>query len=278
MRESMVDRVVVVVLDGLRPDAVGEFGLHELSALAARGAHTFAGRTVSPSVTACAMSSLFTGASPDRHGMKSDKFGVPRPTGPLHPLPEVLAAHGLASSAHMAQLPWLFRGLGRRIQRMLGLAYAGFHGHTCETILDGALPMLQRHTPGLTLMHWPDADRAGHKHAWMSREYGAAAQRMDKTLGRLARAIGDDERTLLIALADHGGGGVDPKHHWSAHPSDRTIPIVLAGGGVNPGLLPMGTSLLDVPPTVLWALGVAIPDSYAGQPIVAAFEGARAAA
>ena len=278
MRASQVDQVVVVVLDGLRPDAVREFGLDEMAALAARGAHTFAGRTVSPSVTACAMSSLLTGASPDRHGLKSDKFGVPRPTGPLHPLPAVLAAHGLASSAHMAQLPWVFRGLGRRLKTMLGLAYAGFHGHSCTSILDGALAHRQRRTPGLLLMHWPDADRAGHRHAWMSREYGAAAQRMDVELGRLVRAIGDDERTLLVALADHGGGGVDPKHHYSAHPSDRTIPIVLAGGGVNPGPLPLGVSLLDVPPTVLWALGVGIPDSYAGQPILAAFEGARAAA
>jgi predicted AlkP superfamily pyrophosphatase or phosphodiesterase len=279
MRSSaVVDRVIIVVLDGLRPDAVATFGLDHLAALAARSAHTYAARTVTPSVTACAMSSLFTGASPERHGMRSDKFGVPRPTGQIDPLPKVLATHGLTATAHMAQLPWLYRGLGRKIASMLGVQYAGFHGHYCTSILEGALPTIRARSTALTLMHWPDADRAGHKHAWMSREYGIAARRMDSALGALVREVEGDEGTLLIALADHGGGAVNPKHHMSDHPTDHTIPLVIAGPRVTPGVLPTGVSLLDVPPTALWALGIDIPESYAGQPIRAAFARALAAA
>jgi arylsulfatase A-like enzyme len=275
-----VQRVVVVVLDGLRPDAIEAFGLEHLRALTARSAHTMAGRTVAPSVTACAMTSLLTGAAPERHGMRSDTFRVPNPSGPLDPIPQVLAQHGISSAAHMAQLPWLFRGLGRKIVRMLGVATAGFHGRGCADILAGALPALRARTHGFTLLHWPDADRAGHAHAWMSRRYGEAARRMDGALAALTEALDvpGDPSTLLIALADHGGGGVNPKHHDSAHPVDRTIPMLFAGGAVAPGLLPQGVSLLDVPPTVLWALGVPIPASYAGRPVTTVSQAALVAA
>jgi arylsulfatase A-like enzyme len=111
----------------------------------------------------------------------------------------------------------------------------------------------------------------------MSDAYVRAAHHMDETLGLLA-ALADvdrDRRTLLIALADHGGGGVDPCNHESAHPFDWTIPLLLYGSGASGDL---GTpSLLDVPPTVLWTLGVPIPAGYAGRPLVDAFESSTAA-
>ena len=100
---AAIDRVVLVVLDGLRPDAVDAFRLDHVAELAARGAATFTARTVTPSVTAAAMASLFTGLAPARHGVVSDRFHVPRRRGPADPLPRVLSAAGLPSSAFIAR-------------------------------------------------------------------------------------------------------------------------------------------------------------------------------
>jgi predicted AlkP superfamily pyrophosphatase or phosphodiesterase len=83
---SPVRRVVLVVLDGLRPDAITRFGLHRVAGLARRGASTFRARTVNPSITPCAIASLLTGAAPERHGIQSEHFHLPRPRGPVHPL------------------------------------------------------------------------------------------------------------------------------------------------------------------------------------------------
>ena len=58
-----IRRVILVVLDGLRPDAIPRFGLAHLAALAHGGASTMLARTVHPSVTAAAMASLLTGAA-----------------------------------------------------------------------------------------------------------------------------------------------------------------------------------------------------------------------
>jgi phosphopentomutase len=107
----------------------------------------------------------------------------------------------------------------------------------------------------------------------MSPEYGAAARRLDAALGLLA-AMADattDRSTVLIALADHGGGGVCRTHHDSPHRHDRTIPIIVVGGTVRSGTLVRSPSLLDVPATVAWTLRVAPPPSYAGRPLTEAF-------
>ena len=68
-----VRRVIIVVLDGLRADAVHLFPLPNMARLAELGAATFTARTVTPSVTAAAMTSLFTGVTPDVHGLTSDR-------------------------------------------------------------------------------------------------------------------------------------------------------------------------------------------------------------
>lgn len=259
-----IRRVVLVVLDGLRPDAIPRFDLVHSAALARQGASTMLGRTVSPSVTACAMASLLTGAPPERHGLRCDRFHIPRATGSTHPLPRVLAEHGLPSSAFLARLPMMFIPIGHRIAAHVGMK-ARFAGRGAQDIVTVAQATLRTQRQGLILLHFPDADRIGHAHGWMSDSYAAAARDMDAALGRvIAEVRTDDPSTLIIALADHGGGGARRDHHDSEHPLDRTIPVIMAGGAVRRGPLLAGTSLLDVPPTVLAALGVPQPESYPG--------------
>jgi hypothetical protein len=269
---SPIRRVIVAVLDGLRADAVDSLELRHWNRLAAMGVSSLAGTTVGPSVTAAAMGSLLTGVPPAVHGLQCDRFHLPRPTQPLEPLPRVLARAGLPTSAFIRELPLLLRGLGRRLASHLGVDTACFAGRCCREILVSAWSHLARQERGLILLHWPDADREGHESGWMSPAYEEAAHRLDQALGLLAALadVEEDSGTLLIALADHGGGGVDPKGHDSNHPLDRTIPILLAGPAVTGNRLDE-PSLLDVPATVLWALGVAIPEQYPGRPLVEAF-------
>jgi hypothetical protein len=278
--QNGIRRVIVVVLDGLRPDAITRFNLTHLQRAMQGGAHTLGGTTVSPSVTAAAMTSLFTGVPPRMHGIESDRFHIPSPRRNLQPMTQLVAKAGLPVSVFMAEIPFLFRGLAKRFARVAGVEDANFTGNTAPEIVMAARHRLATQRRGLMLFHWPDADRAGHAHGWMSEPYAEAARRMDASLGLLASLceIGRDPGTLLIALADHGGGGVKHDDHDSPHPLDRTIPIMLAGGGVSAGELAPFTSLLDVPPTVLWSLGVPIPAAWTGRPLLEAFAPVEVAA
>jgi predicted AlkP superfamily pyrophosphatase or phosphodiesterase len=272
IRSTPVRRVVLIVLDGLRPDAVGRFGLRRVALLARRGASTFRAQTVSPSITPCAMATLLTGAAPERHGIQSEHFHIPRPRGPVHPIAKELARHALPTSFFMPRVPFLMRGIAARIASLLGLRETRFHGRNADEVLAAAQPNLETQQRGLIMLHWLDADRAGHTFGWMSPEYGAAAAAMDNAVGRFESIVDlSDPRTLVIALADHGGGGATLKHHDSAHPLDTTIPVMLAGGAVVPCDLGAAVTLPDVPATILWALGLTQPESYAGRPLLQAF-------
>jgi len=103
----------------------------------------------------------------------------------------------------------------------------------------------------------------------MSPQYRQAARMLDDALGSLLCEldVDSDPDTLLIALADHGGGGIDPRDHESDHPHDRIVPLLVAGRRVIRGEIGAGTSLLDVPATILWALGLERPATYEGVPL-----------
>lgn len=268
---SGISRVVVVILDGLRADAIPLFPLPSLRKLATGGAYTLTGRTVQPSITPAALASLLTGVPPRIHGVESDRITFSRPRGPLLPLPELLSRHDMPLRVFRGTLPPLTRGVATRITARLGIE-ATFEGHSADDILDAALPSLAVHQPGVTVLHWLDADRAGHARGWGSTEYVTAARLLDSAIGRMVGTLGmaDDPSTLLIAFADHGGGGARARDHKSTHPLDTTIPIILSGGQVIPQVLGYGASLLDIPATVAWALGIQPPALWAGRPLAEA--------
>jgi predicted AlkP superfamily pyrophosphatase or phosphodiesterase len=266
-----VRRVVLLVIDGLRADAVETLDLFHVKRLAASGASTFAGQTVAPSVTAAAMTSLFTGVAPRVHGIANDRFRVPRSASMLQPIPRLLARSGLATSAHFGSIPRRFQWLVPALGKVAGVHDTRYGAESAGQILDGAERSIRQQRDGLIFLHWPDGDRVGHAHGWMSRAYADSARTMDDELGRLADWTARDPSTLLIVCADHGGGGERSTDHDSAHPLDTTIPIVLAGAAVTPSDLGADATLLDLPPTMLWALGVEIPPVYSGRPLREAF-------
>ena len=263
-----VRRVIVVVLDGLRADAVDTLSLPTLLHLRRTAAHCTA-TTVAPSVTWAVMTTLMTGVAPALHGVVSDSIHLPRPRTDLFPIPQLLGNAGMPTTAILASIPAIFRGVAARIGRRLGIGHLRFVGCGADDILDSARDRLAAQERGLIFLHWPDADRAGHDHGWMSPAYVRAARTLDVALGRLIDELDleNDPDTLLVALADHGGGGVDPKDHVSDHVHDRAVPLVFAGARVIPGDLGTGISLLAVPATILWALGLERPSNYGAQPL-----------
>jgi hypothetical protein len=265
-------RVILLVLDGLRADLIGDPRFPHLARLRVDSASTIDATTVLPSVTAVAMTSLLSGLSPADHGVDSDRFRVPAPRVPMTTLPEAVIAAGLPATGIVRKVPWVLRHTAARIVRALGLERTIYAQPNAHVLLNAAAPVIRGQRTGLIVIHWPDCDAIGHAAGWMSLPYLTAVARMDHALGMLLEQIDETlDDTMLIAMADHGGGGRVATHHDSAHPFDCTIPIMLFGAGVQAQELPSGLTLLDVPPTVLHALGIAIPATYAGTPITQAF-------
>src|SRR5262245_25153369 len=174
-RNTEIRRVILVVLDGLRPDAIEKFDLANVRRLMQLSASTMEARTVSPSLTWPAIGSMLTGVTPQTHGILADSVHIPRPKAKLFPLPDALMRAGYPTSAYVSEVPMLYRGIAGRLSRNLGFAETHFRGKTALEVLFSARQALWKQRRGFIFMHWADADAAGHKHGWMSKDYGVAA-------------------------------------------------------------------------------------------------------
>jgi arylsulfatase A-like enzyme len=103
----------------------------------------------------------------------------------------------------------------------------------------------------------------------MSAPYIEAAAEVDAAIGLLS-GLSDD--VVFVVVADHGGGGVHPQDHDEPHPTNDHIPLILAGPGVTRRHeLTRSISLLDLPATILWWFGCAVPSCYEGRALAEAF-------
>lgn len=150
-----------------------------------------------------------------------------------------------------------------------GVASVKLSGRNAHDTVHAAKPVLDRFERGLVFLYLKDCDNAGHAHGWMSEGYRNAAADVDAAIGSISTLT---EHDLLIVTADHGGGGVDPKDHDMPHPDNASIQLVLAGLGVARNRLISGNvSILNIPPTILWAFGLSAPNEYEGTALLEAF-------
>jgi phosphopentomutase len=180
-----------------------------------------------------------------------------------------LARIGLPSQIVTGQLDPVTWALVAGLAAAAGIGRLTGEGTAARDVAWRALREAGSQSDGVLFVYLTDCDRAGHADGWMSAAYRAAAGEVDAAVGRLSVLAAD---SLLLVLADHGGGGVTPTDHDAPHPDNDRIPLVFAGPGVaRRREVTREVSLLDVPPTVLARLGIAVPPAYPGRPLDEAF-------
>jgi hypothetical protein len=263
-------RLVFVLADGLRPDAVSPTHMPSLASLG--DAYTRAGqaRTVRPSATVAALASLATGVSPETHRLIEPGLGFLPRLRTLRPVARELARNGIATGVVTGELAAGALPVAWALAATAGARRIVGAGTRARETAGAALQALAERREELLFVYFPDCDRAGHAHGWMSDPYLAAAGEVDAAIGTLAAHLGD---ALLLVAADHGGGGVQHDDHDEPHPVNDAIPVVFAGSGATRRhQLARPISILDLPPTILWWFGCEIPACYEGRVLVEAFE------
>jgi hypothetical protein len=263
-------RCVVVLADGLLPDAVTPSLAPSLSALARDYTTAQRAITVRPSVTVAALASLATGVAPATHGLVEPGLGFLGRLASVRPVARELVRHRIPTLVVSAALTGGARRVAWALAACAGVSRLVASRTGARAIARSALEQLSRFPDGLAVVYLPDCDRAGHTHGWMSPPYLYAVREVDTAVGLLADVAED---SLLVVVSDHGGGGVSPRDHDLPHPLNDEIAFVLAGPGVTRHhALARLVSILDVPPTVLHWFGVDVPESYEGRVITEAFQ------
>ncbi len=108
-------------------------------------------------------------------------------------------------------------------------------------------------------------DAAGHARGADSPEYRAAAEIADRALAGVLGHV-DLDRDTIIITADHGHthrGG-----HGGVEPEVLSVPLVMAGAGIEPGTTADDAHLIDIAPTVSALLGIPAPGHGLGRTLV----------
>lgn len=263
-----VRHVVILSVDGARADAVRTI---LPAALVAQAAYSWEAQTTLPSSTLPAHASMLTGVPTAVHQVRFNDWVRSRGYIQLPTVFSVVTSSGGRAGAFVtkAKLLYLVRpGTAARAEHLL------YPQHDMVDVAREGAHYLAQQQPQLLFLHVADPDDQGHAYGWMSEPYLRALRKLPEAIGVILdvlQRMGRLEDSLVIVTADHGGHG---RTHGTDAREDVIIPW-LAFGAVDPGPLRGPIMTYDTAATAIAALGLAIPQSWTGRPVVRIAEKVR---
>ncbi len=235
-------KVILISVDGMRPDGLLNCGHPFVEELVARSSHCLEAKTVFPSVTLPCHMSMFHSVSPQRHGILTNTY-----------VPQVRPVSGLFEQLKMAgKKNAFFYGWEelRDIGRPGSVHFGAYRSITAvkgsdRWLTEQALSCIKEQAPDFVFLYLGDTDEiGGHGHGWMSQEYLSC---IHTAVDCIQMVLEEADDYSVIITADHGG---HERTHGSEMPEDMTIPILLLGEDFAKGAALEDLSILDIAPTI----------------------------
>jgi choline-sulfatase len=287
--------VVLVTMDTTRYDRIGAYGYDKartdtIDALAARGQRFDYAYSPIP-LTIPSHASMFTGLELYHHGVRNNGSAVLEER--FDTLAEILKGEGYATAGSVAAYvttdQW---GLSQGFDAFFDdvqdenseAESAGNHWHIerpAEEVMDDAVGWLEsdarpRDRSFFLWTHLYDPHHPLQAPEAYTGEgidpYDAEIAYMDDQIGRLQAAVeaqGVGDNTLYVLVADHGeglGGHLELTHGLFLYNGTQRVPWIMAGPGIEPGVVDQTVGIVDLTPTVLTALGIPVPEGLDGAP------------
>lgn len=272
--EGPVRFVVVISIDGLRPDAIGSAPAGNLLSMIRRGTSCTEAETIPDSETLPAHASMFTGLEASRHGVT---WNDSRPGSIGHPTMFSLASDaGFSTAMLFSKDKFHYFNRPGSVHWIYGPELGGGQFIPAEELASTFSAEWARQRYQLTFVHLGDPDRSGHASGWMSPFYLAAVRRADEAVGVILKTIqssGRGNHTAVIVTADHGGH--DRGHYTAGTRSleNLLIPWICIGPDVPKGGTPdRGVRVQDTAPTALRFLGIRPPAEMEGREVSGVFK------
>ena len=290
-------KVLLIGIDGVRPDVLAEVPTPNIDALAAGGWYTAEARTTTPSVSGPSWSSMLTGVWPGKHGVTNNSFtGRDYDSWPgfltriERERPE-LATFAAVDWLPLAELPEGGPVLPDAIDTRVVLnGYDHGWAEGDGEVTAQAVLHLGQADPDAMFVYLGNPDETSHQHGSIGVEYRDAIALSDRHVGMLIDAVRArpgyaNEDWLVLISTDHGrreDGG-----HGGDSPEEMTIFILASGLGDSgaggragstgsvPGAVtadwptPGPAYIVDIPVTALAHLGFAIDPAWGldGRPL-----------
>jgi len=243
--------------------------------MAQAGAHDWQAYTIVPSITLPSHTSMLTGVGIQKHQIDWNDY---------QPDKGVVKVPTVFSLAHLQGLSTAMY-VGKEKFKHLLIPGSVDHFEISGKALAVAAAFardLPKAKYNLCFLHFADIDSSGHAHGLHSPEWVQSMADTDAALKIIRDAIvkaGLEDDSVVILTADHGGhnyqtsDGKTKGTHGSSKPEDVEIPWIAWGHGVRPNYdITSAVVTYDTTATALWLLGVNLPDSFWGRPVVSAFK------
>lgn len=266
------EHVVLISIDALRADAVTTHqALPIMFELGQDGAYDWQADTIKPSITGPGHASMFTGLSPEHHGILTN-------------LPDDLPNGVIEAST-------VFNFLKEADPKSINIFLAGKNRMSMfnqpgaidkyeliiksKKVAEEAVKVILNQEFKMLFVHMPDPDTFGHKYTWESQEYLNRVAAHEEYLVNIIQALKDRgiyRKSLVIITSDHGGHGYG---HGNYEDADRWIPFLMVGPCVKNGIDIHSSlrqvSIMDITPTILYSMGIPVPEGLDGSALVEAF-------
>lgn len=243
---------VVIVVDGLGWSTLRARRGHARTLASLSGSKI---RTVNPSTTGAALTSITTGQLPGSHGLVGYRIRHPE-----HGLVTTLNDwEGIPDVRSWQHAPTVFEAAAEQgIQTTVIGRPAHEHGGLTRAILTGAQfqggqriedrfalaqKVLRRGEPSLMYLYIDELDRAGHKEGSESDAWTRRLEQLDDALDAFLRQL--PEQVGVCLTADHGMVDVHPEHHILLDDAALLDGVEMIGGEprmrylyLNPGVDP----------------------------------------
>ncbi len=254
----MQNKVILISIDGCRPDGLKKSGNDYLKQLEKECKYNYKSLSMNPSVTFPCHFSMAHSVTPQRHGILSNTY-----------IPQVRPIKGIFEKVKDAGgVSAMFYGWEelRDISRPSSLKFATYiNSYAVESadteLTDEAIKTIETHKPDFVFLYMVDTDeKGGHDNGWMSDEYLKRISIALQNVKRIIEKFGDEYSVII--MADHGG---HERTHGTEMDEDMLVPLFFRGKRFNVGEVSEKTSLLDIAPTIADVLGISTEPEWEGR-------------
>ncbi len=277
-----VRKVLMIGIDGCRPDALAKANAPRLHALAEHGFQADCSilgprDAGSDTVSGPGWSSILTGVWADKHGVKDNSFKGRAFDRYPHWFARLRQARPDAVTGSFSDWKPIEQYIvSNATESAALLGEDNDYEQGDERDATAAARFLREQDPTAVCVYFGQVDETGHAKGFSASvpEYVAAIERVDRLVGEvLDEGIGrrpnkQREEWLVIVTTDHGGQG---RNHGDGHTVEaiRRGFLIVSGPGVTGSEPGRQTFIVDAVPTAFAWLGVAIDPKWEldGKPV-----------
>lgn len=270
-REKETIGVLLIALDGCRPDGIVGARTPNFDWIMDNGACHLKARTIYPSISFPCLLSMLYGVKPHQHGIYGNYSAQIKTN----------CRHSILDLAHMCGCKVASLYDWEQVRELssptaLDFAYyrrANIDKQASMAIARECANYIANENPGLCFLSLGTIDTVGHDQGWMSEAYVNQIGIIDEAVGIIIermKAADLISRYHILVLADHGGIGRD---HGGDTDEEMNIPWMIMGPGIKCGYEITGeVTICDTAPTVAHLLQLPIQGIWQGQVITEIFK------